>query len=70
MPEPTTPNVYEMMFEQTPAVLRWVLTILTCGIFGLASLLYKWHREDMRQMHQRMDKLEDHLIEIAQNTRK
>lgn len=74
-------DVWELIFMQTPAVLRWVLGVLTLGIFTLAGVLYRWHREDMRQVNERIDRLEHTmdvrhqetnrlLFEIAQNTRK
>ena len=80
MPNSSDPNVWEMVFNQTPAVLRWALGILTFGIFTLAGVLYRWHRADMDEMHRRMDRMEAladkrHnetnrlLFEIAQNTR-
>ena len=74
-------DVWELIFNQTPIVLRWVLGVLTLGVFTLASVLYRWHRADMKEMHDRVDRLEErmdqrhaetnrYLIEIAQNTRK
>lgn len=74
-------DIWAAIFEQTPRVVRWALGILTLGIFALLSVLYRWHRDDMRRVHERMDNLEkridsrldevnSHLIEIATNTRK
>jgi hypothetical protein len=74
-------DVWHLIFEQTPSVLRWVLGVLTLGIFTLAGVLYRWHREDMRHVNNRIDRLEKTmdqrhqetnrlLFEIARNTRK
>ena len=74
-------DVWDLLFNQTPTVLRWALGVLTLGVFTLASVLYRWHRADMKEMHDRVDRLEErmdvrhaetnrYLIEIAQNTRK
>lgn len=82
MTDPKTPdNVWELLFEQTPIVLRYVLTMLTLGIFALAGTLYRWHRDDLRHVNERIDRLEktvamQHsetntlLFQIAQNTRR
>jgi hypothetical protein len=53
-----SPDVWQMLFEQTPVIIRWFLGILTLGLFTLASVLYKWHRDDMDKVHKRMDALE------------
>lgn len=74
-------DVWDLLFNQTPTILRWVLGVLTIGVFTLASVLYRWHRSDMKEMHDRVDRLEyrmdqrhaetnRYLIEIAQNTRR
>ncbi|GAA0586599.1 hypothetical protein ACFQH5_20290 [Halomonas salifodinae] len=80
MSDPQTPlNVWEMLFEQTPTLLRWALGVLTLGVFSLAGLLYRWHREDMERVNARIDRLEANmhasqqetnrlLLEISQNT--
>lgn len=79
MVDPKSIDVWDMIFNQTPLILRWLLGILTLGLFTLASVLYRWHRADMREMHSRVDRLEERmdqrhaetnrlLIKIAQNT--
>jgi len=81
MADPRDPDVWEMIFTQTPTFLRWLLGILTLGLFTLASVLYRWHRADMKEMHERMDRMDSlanrrHdetnrlLLQIASNTRK
>lgn len=81
MSDPQLPDVWQLIFEQTPALLRAVLGILTLGIFTLAGVLYRWHRDDLRAVHRRIDRLEQTmdarheesnrlLFEIANNTRR
>ena len=45
-------NIWVLLFEQTPTVLRWILGILSCGLFWLAQRLYLNHK-------QRVDNLEN-----------
>ena len=72
-------DIWSALFEQTPRIVRWLLGFLTLGIFTLLGVLYRWHREDMRRVHERVDQLEHrlddrlyevnrHLIQIAANT--
>lgn len=82
MIEPKLPdNVWEQLFEQTPLIFRYVMTTLTLGIFALAGVLYRWHRDDMKGVNERIDRLEktvatqhsetNHwLFQIAQNTQR
>lgn len=74
-----SPDVWHLVFEQTPPVLRWVLGVLTLGVFTLAGVLYRLNRESMNQVHKRVDRLEVRmtdqnietnrlLLQIAQNT--
>jgi len=81
MPDMKSPiDIWQMIFEQTPLVLRWALGVLTLGIFTLAGVLYRWHRDDLKEVHKRVDRLENRieaqhaetnklLFEIANNTR-
>ena len=48
-------NIWVLLFEQTPAVLRWILIVLTGGIFWLVQRLYLNHKE-------RVNKLENLII--------
>ena len=67
-------DIWRVIFEQTPAVLRWVMGILTLGIFSLASVVYRWHRDDMEKMasqmyrmSERMDRMESRLEQQLQH---
>ena len=64
--DPKTPDIWTLVFQQTPTVIRWMLGILTLGIFTLASVLYSWHRDDMRALYDRVDRLVRRLT--AQHT--
>jgi len=76
----SAPDIWNLLFEQTPTLIRGLLGIMTLGIFTLAGVLYRWHRDDLKEVHHRIDRLEHvmderHqetnrlLFEIAQNTR-
>lgn len=80
MPVDKQPDIWALIFEQTPTTLRWIFGVLTLGVFTLLSVLYRWHRADMRRIESRIDNLEgrlDHhmgeqtriLTQIASNTR-
>ena len=79
MPVDKSPDIWALIFEQTPQALRWVLGISTLGVFTLLSVLYRWHRADVRRIEDRIDHLEHRidrhmtnqtkiLSEIASNT--
>lgn len=67
-----SPDIWELLFQQTPRVMRWALGTATLGFFTLASLLWKWHRQDIvrmekdareysREVHQRIDREMEHI---------
>jgi len=43
-------NVWVLLFEQTPITLRWILGILTGGIFWLIQKLYLNHKERVNRL--------------------
>ena len=49
------PNVWELLFEQTPAVLRWVLGVLSAGLFTMASYMYTRNQQRMREIEAYID---------------
>lgn len=62
-----TPDIWALIFEQTPQAIRWIFGVLTLGLFTLATLLWRWHREEMkrleddtqqvrREVHERLDR--------------
>lgn len=55
------PDIWQLMFEQTPTIIRFMLGVLTLGIFTIAGVLYKWHRDDLSKVHDRVDRLEQTL---------
>lgn len=62
LPQSSEYDVWTLIFDQTPVVLRIVLGVLTLGFFSLAGMLWRWNRKDLQrveeQMHGRMDKME------------
>jgi len=56
-------NIWMLIFEQTPVALRWILGILTCGIFWLAQRLYLNHKE-------RVNRLENLIVNQSKETNK
>lgn len=69
MSDSRSPDVWQLLFDQTPVLIRAILGILTLGLFTLASVLYKWHRDDLDKVHQRMDALEDKMDKGFQEMR-
>lgn len=56
------PDIWTLLFEQTPVVIRFILGVLTLGMFTLAGMLWRWNRQDLSrvetQLHARMDRME------------
>lgn len=67
------PDVWQMIFEQTPTILRWLLGVLSLGLFTLLSILYRWNKkdadevkQDINRLHGRIDRVEDKQDQIYQ----
>lgn len=59
-------NVWEAIFEHTPPVLRWVLGVLTLGVFTLAGVLWRWNRADLKRVEDKLDQVAArHQVEIS-----
>lgn len=58
-----TPDVWQLLFEQTPVFIRGLLGVLTLGLFTLAGILYRWHKADMERIEKRIDKIETKMDE-------
>jgi len=56
-----TPDVWQLLFEQTPVIIRGLLGVLTLGLFTVAGILYRWHQADMRRIEGRIDKIEEKM---------
>lgn len=70
MPVENPPDIWALLFDQTPRALRWLFGICTLGIFTFASMLYRWNRADMRRVEDRIDRLESRLDrQMAEQTR-
>lgn len=50
----STPEIWVLLFEQTPPMLRWVLGILTLGLFTLATWLWRRQQERVAAIDGRM----------------
>jgi len=61
MNTPSQPDVWQLLFEQTPVIIRGLLGVLTLGLFTVAGILYRWHQADMRRIEHRMDKIEESM---------
>ena len=61
MNTPNQPDVWQLLFEQTPVIIRGLLGVLTLGLFTVAGILYRWHQADMRRIEHRMDKIEESM---------
>ena len=84
MPDPSVDvNVWKALFEQTPRIIQWVLTILTGGLFAVAAWAWRMQTKnverienqlhsrmdrEMTHLHARLDETNHHLMQIVQNT--
>jgi len=59
------PDIWTLLFVQLPEPLRWVLAILTCGLFALAGWVWRRHQMQMdrveAQVHRRIDALDTRI---------
>lgn len=80
-----SPDVLRLLFEQLPVPLRFLLGLLSVGLFTLAGYVWKRHQNRVdtmeKQLHSRIDReigevnrrlrqQERLLTEIAANTRR
>lgn len=83
MSAPEEPDIWYLLFEQLPPVVRWILGVLTLGLFSLAGMLWRWQvrnverveqqiharmDREMRLLHTKLDETNKHLVIIARNT--
>ena len=47
------PDIWRLLFDQTPPVLRWVLYILSGGVLLLAVAIWKAHRKRIEDIERR-----------------
>jgi len=52
-PPSNAPDIWQLMFEQTPTVIRWLLGVLTLGTFTLLGVLWRWSRRDIEMIQKR-----------------
>ena len=63
MPVDKDPDIWALIFEQTPQALRWVLGVATLGVFTLLSVLYRWNQRNMDRVEGRITRLEERMDE-------
>lgn len=79
MPVDKDPDIWALIFEQTPQALRWVLGVASLGVFTLLSVLYRMNQKNMDRVEGRISRLEERmdrnmqeqnrlLTQIASNT--
>ena len=54
------PNVWVMLFEHTPPLLRWLLGIMTLGLFTLASTLWRANQRKVVELEEAHTKFATH----------
>ena len=57
MPTTMDHNFWVMLFEHTPPFLRWVLGVLTCGLYFLARYVWRNHVHRVHAVEARIDNL-------------
>lgn len=55
------PMIWDLMFEQTPIVIRWFLGAMLVAIMSLVGLVYKRLRADIKRLHARIDGVETRM---------
>lgn len=55
------PIIWDLMFEQTPVVIRWALGVTLLAIMSLVGLIYKRLRADIKRLHSRIDGVETRI---------
>ena len=53
-PHGAGPDVWNLLFEQTPVIVRWALGVLTLGLFTVTGILYRWNRQDIQRIDSRI----------------
>ncbi len=49
------PDIYKLLFEQTPLLLRLILGVLSLGIFTLAGYIYHQNLQNLREIEDRLE---------------
>lgn len=52
------PMIWDLMFEQTPVVIRWLLGVMLVAIASLIGIVYRRLRADVKRLHHRIDGVE------------
>ena len=75
MTDPSTdPDIYRLVFDQTPKVIQWLLGVLTLGLFTIAAWAWRAQTSNVqrveRQVHRRMDRFEENTNKRMDDTNK
>ena len=50
MVDEKSPDVWYLIFDQTPTFLRWTLGFLTMGIFTMVGCIYRDHKRNVERI--------------------
>ena len=50
-----TPDIWKLLFEQTPLALRWALGVMSAGLFTLATYIYQRNQRKVQEMEEYID---------------
>lgn len=57
------PDVWKLLFDQTPIALRWALGIMSAGVFTLATHIYQRNQRKAQAMEDYIDKKIEHIMQ-------
>ena len=57
-------ETWQAIYEHAPALVRWLVGILSFGVITILSMLYKWHRQDLQRIEKRMDHIDSRIDEL------
>ena len=55
------PDIYQLLFDQTPLVLRILLGVLSLGVFTLAGYIYHQNLQNLREIEDNIMRRVEHL---------
>lgn len=61
-------NVWRMLLEQIPPLIRTIISVLAVGVSTLIGVLWRWQRRDIERLENRIDRLEQHIDQRFEET--
>lgn len=55
------PDVWAQLFDELPVIIRGILGVFTFGIFTLAGMLWRWSRQDVKRVEERLEATEKRI---------